>query len=148
MELTKGGIENFFSGYKTLEFQILKLEYEMYNLDQYGINAINYDSIKSSPTNQINRPVETQAISAIEIKTNYEKEINRYKKQILLIDKALELLPEFQRLLIIKKVIERKPYFTVCAELHISESYAKKVKRKAINNLFLLFSMNQNVENF
>ncbi len=140
MSLSKEEIENLFRDYKFIELQILKLEYQIDNSDSDNLKSMNYNGIKTSPTNSIPRPTENQAIHNIEVEERNSRLINKYKKLINIMDKSLELLPELQKGVIIKNIIEKKSFYVVCMELHISNSYAKKIKIKAVNNLLKYIS--------
>jgi DNA-directed RNA polymerase specialized sigma24 family protein len=74
-------------------------------------------------------------------KKQIDDEVFILSKRIKIIDDALASLPELQRRIIERRIIDGEPYFIVCAELHMGERGARKLKRKALQVLERIMQM-------
>lgn len=68
-------------------------------------------------------------------KKQIDDEVFILSKRIKIIDDAMSSLPEMQRRIIERRIIDGEPYFIVCGELHMGERGARKLKRKALQAL-------------
>ena len=100
-----------------------------------GLKGINYDGISTSPTNEIKSSVE-QSVLSIQEKVHFlERDIERLVVDIEKIDRALEALEEAERTVVIEKYINAKQWWQVASKVCYSESYARAIRRNAINKL-------------
>lgn len=65
-------------------------------------------------------------------KEELDEEIYLLGKRIKIIDDAMASLPELQRRIIQRRIIDRESSAVVCGELHMSESSTRQLKRKAL----------------
>ena len=100
-----------------------------------GLKGISYDGISTSPTNEIKSSVE-QSVLSIQEKVHFlERDIERLVVDIEKIDRALEALEEAERTVVIEKYINAKQWWQVASKVCYSESYARAIRRNAINKL-------------
>lgn len=71
----------------------------------------------------------------IKTKEQISEEIFLLEMRIKIIDEAMSALPELQKKVIERRVIDGEPYFIVCGELHMGERYARQLKKKALQTL-------------
>lgn len=131
-----------------IKTRICVLESELESIQVVGVSAIAYD-VKSSKTNKIDRPTENEAMKLSDRKAGVEKELFllRHKKDI--IDSALLCLNERERIVVVRRVIENYPFGYICNELHISESYAHRIKNlalKKLSRIIVIGGKNKNVK--
>lgn len=65
-------------------------------------------------------------------KEELAEEIYLLGKRIKIIDDAMASLPELQRKIVQRRMIDGEPFNRVCGEIHMSESGARQLQRKAI----------------
>lgn len=131
LSLTLKEVENFIKKYRKLKVRLKVLKDELDSIEETGVSAIKFNFTKNK-TNNINRPVEYQAIKNINNKKKLEKEIFIIKKQVHIIESVLECLDKLERQVIVNKLINNKNYNDISIKLSISEIYAKKLKRKSL----------------
>lgn len=68
-------------------------------------------------------------------KDQIEAEIFLLGKRIKIIDDAIGTLPELQRRVIERHIIDGEPYFVVCAEMYMGERGVRNLKKRAMLTL-------------
>lgn len=125
-------VENFIEMKPSLEVKLEILQRDLKTIEEIGVSAINYKLVPTKSSN-ISKPTEKQAIEkAGNTKQKIKRQINLIESKLDIIDKALGVLDSRERKVVTWKLIENKSYYQICADLSISEVYAKKIKRKAL----------------
>ena len=125
-------VEKIIRGYNSLKRRISILSKEIESLTETGISALSFSLSGKSKTNNISRPTEDNAIDNIDKKKEVKKELFVLKKQLEIIDEALNSLDNMERQVIKLKLIQKYSYEEIAEEINISVIYAKKLKRKAL----------------
>lgn len=125
-------VEKIIRGYNSLKRKINILSKEIESLTETGISALSFSLSGKSKTNNISRPTEDNAIDNIDKKKEVKKELFVLKKQLEIIDEALNSLDNMERQVIKLKLIQKYSYEEIAEEINISVIYAKKLKRKAL----------------
>lgn len=129
-------VEELLTNYKMIELSIKNLEQEIeYIKEDTEIKGISYDRISTSPTNEIKSIVESTVLGNIE-KTDYlEHIIKRNKIDLEKIDKALEVLEDVERIILIEKYINAKRWWQVGGIVKYGERHCKRIRTDAINKM-------------
>lgn len=131
-------VEELLSNYKMLVISIANMEQEIDHLNKEdGMSGIAYDSISTSPTNKFSSSTEDVALSNSEKIHYLEHSIERIKRQIESIDRAMKGLTEIERIIIKERYIEGRQWYVVAYKSDCSESTGKRYRRSAINKLII-----------
>lgn len=99
-----------------------------------GVRSPILDSIPNN-NNEISRVVENIAIKQAESKKTIKKQYEETRQVLEMIDLAIEALPELERDIIKARYIDNKSWYHIANELHISDSTARRRRRKAIKDI-------------
>lgn len=122
--------------YKMMKIRIENLTQDIeYIKEDVELKGISYDGISTSPTNEIKSIVENTVLSNVEKVEYLEHNIKREKSKIDKIDRALEGLEDIEKTVVIEKYINAKQWWQVASKVCYSESYARAIRRNAINKL-------------
>ena len=127
-------VEELLKNYNSIKLQIYIFKEELSSIENTGVSAINYD-FKSSPTNEIQRPTENEALYITQRKKQLEMKIFILEKKINIIDRALEHLEDTERDIITMRFIKNEPFYKICLEVHVSERWAREIRRRAITKI-------------
>lgn len=127
--------------YNKIKIQIEILKDNIRAIEIIGIPALKYDIINRNG-NGISDITGKQAIEYEEKKEKFKKRILVLEEQIIIIEKSRKVLSELENEIIEEVLIEHKPYYKVCESLHISEGYAKRVKKRALKKMLEVLENN------
>ncbi|MCQ4921873.1 hypothetical protein NE686_02135 [Tissierella carlieri] len=129
-------VEKLLYNYKMSEISIENMKEEIKRLEREdGLTAINYDSVKISPTFKISSSTESTMLSILEKIDYLRHSIERISEKLESIDRAMEGLNEVERLVIEKRYIEGLQWWQVAHLVKYSEVHSKRIRKKAINKL-------------
>ena len=129
-------VERLLSNYKMMKIGIINMEQEIEYLKQDdGVKGIGFDSISTSPTNQTSDIVANTVIARSEKIHYLERIIERNKKDIERLDRALEGLEEVERVVVIEKYVNAKQWWQVASEVRYGERHCRRLKTQAINKM-------------
>lgn len=117
---------------ESLEVKLLELQLEK---KEVGASAINYDSIKVSPTYKINDGVIDKHIELMQKIEDVEMQIEIKKRRVELMKKAINNLTYIQRKIIELKYFEKIKVSNICDNLHTTYKTVIKEKDKALKSL-------------
>lgn len=122
--------------YKMLQISIENMEQEIeYLKKEDGVSGISYDGINTSPTHKFSSVTEDAALSNREKIHYLERIIEKHRRTIESINRAMEGLTDIERKIIQEKYIEGKQWYVVAYDVNCSESTGKRYRRRAINKL-------------
>lgn len=117
------------------EIENLKLAIEEISIENDGVDAINYDGIKTSPTHKISRMIENLAISNINKKEWYKRELRKKVIELRKIDNALEVLDERSRKIIRMYYIDDFSMKDIAAKINLVIPYCSTLKQKGLKEI-------------
>ena len=110
--------------YNQTKIQIEILKEDIKTLQKTGYSPINYNYLITKEVEEIEKNKK--------YKLMVEQTIFLLERKLVIIDKAIETLDFLQQQIIKKRLIENESYYKICDDLHISERYARKLKKKAV----------------
>lgn len=128
-------VERIIREYKKKKARIDILREELESLEATGVSALNFDYRPEKYEIKKFKPTEDEAIKLNEIKDRLNKRILVLEKQIKIVEKSIDALSNIENEVIYNKLILGKPYWMVCADIHISERTAKRIKKSALEKL-------------
>lgn len=140
--------EDLLSNYKMIQISIENMQEEIeYLKKEDGMTGISYDGINTSPTHKFNSITEDTALSNSEKIYYLEHSIEKDKRLLERIDRAMKGLSEVERIILDQKYIEGKQWWQVAYEAGYSESHSKSIRRKAIKKLIMGIYGHKSYEN-
>jgi DNA-directed RNA polymerase specialized sigma subunit len=128
--------------YDYFKNSIAYLETNIIDIIETGL-GINYSKTKISKTNKFNSSIEI-AILQID-KLNIYENIKKMKNTINAIDKAMLVLNEIEKSIIIHRCIKNQYYYEFCYKICVSERTAKRLRKQALGKMSLIvFGIVQN----
>ena len=131
--------EEILKGYKHIEAFIKKTEEQLELKDKEELittlQAINYDSIKISPTFSINRSTETKALDRVEEEVELKIELYRNKKLKREIDRAINNLSTTHKELINLRYIECFDWMQIVERMNYEERQLRNKKNEAVKSI-------------
>jgi hypothetical protein len=98
--------------------------------------GVNYSKTKISKTNNFNSAIE---IAIIQIdKLNIYENIKRMENTVKAIDKALEVLTDIEKTIIVNRCIKNHYYYEFCYKIFVSERTAKRMRKLALNKMSII----------
>lgn len=128
-------VERIIREYKKKKARIDILREELESLEATGVSALNFDYRPEKYEIKMVKPTEDEALELNEIKDRVNKRILVLEKQIKIVEKSIDALSDIEKEVIYNKLILAKPYWMVCADIHISERTAKRIKKSALEKL-------------
>jgi len=128
-------VEEFLRQYKQMKVQVKIYENEISTYDITGVSSLNFDHVGITGQGNITSPTEQEALKRKEVIEKLAQKITILKSRICLIDLAIKALSDIEQKVVIRKIINQEPYYRMCGDLHISERYAKKIKKEAIEKI-------------
>lgn len=121
--------------YNTYKKQIEMYQIAILNLEPRGVSGLSFNN--TSIRNKYNNsdPTGNEAILLEEKKRQIENSISILENKIKILDLGLSTLAELDREVLILNFIKGKKFFQIAEQLHISEGYAKRIKKRAINKM-------------
>lgn len=103
--------------------------------NDYGIQGISYDGIATSPTHKFSSSVENTALSKSEKIHYLECQIENMQRDIDMVDRTLKGLTQLERDVVTEKYINSKQWWQVGSKVRFSESWCKKIRKRAIDKM-------------
>ena len=129
-------VEKMLSNYKMMKIGIINMEQEIEYLKQDdGVKGIGFDSISTSPTNQTSDIVANTVIARSEKIHYLERIIERNKKDIERLDRALDGLEGIEKTVVVERYINARQWWQVASVAKYSERHCKRIRTEAINKL-------------
>lgn len=125
-------VKKILEDYQEIKTRIQVLREDLESINRIGISAINFNG---GYEETVSKPTKIEAKKTAEYKIELENTISLLEKKIIIIDKAVEILPDNYKAFIKMKLIKKISYYQVCTQLHISERYARKIKKRAIQKI-------------
>lgn len=136
--MTYEQLQNKFRNYNNTLIHIAFLKEQINAIEITGIPAMSYE-FNITKKAYISDITMKQAIEYAEKKDNIRTTIKVLEQQIIILELVKKLLSPLEKTIIEEILIKHRPYVNVCDQLHISECYAKKIKKKALNKMLELF---------
>ena len=131
--------EEILKGYKHIEAFIKKTEEQLELKDKEELittlQAINYDSIKISPTFSINRSTETKALDRVEEEVELKVDLYMNKKIKKEIDRAINNLSQIHKDVISFRYIKRLSWLEISEKMNYEERQLRNKKNEAIKTI-------------
>lgn len=131
--------EKILYGYKDIEEFIENTEEKLKDLkfeeNTTTVGAINYDSIKVSPTFNISRMTERKALDKVEEETELKIELYRNKKLKKEIDKVINNLAPIHRDIIKYRYFERLQWLEITERVSYEERHLRNKKYEAVKSI-------------
>ena len=131
--------EEILKGYKHIEAFIKKTEEQLELKDKEELittlQAINYDSIKISPTFSINRSTETKALDRVEEEVELKVDLYMNKKIKKEIDRAISNLSQIHKDVISFRYIKRLSWLEISEKMNYEERQLRNKKNEAIKTI-------------
>ena len=131
--------EEILKGYKHIEAFIKKTEEQLELKDKEELittlQAINYDSIKISPTFSINRSTETKALDRVEEEVELKVDLYMNKKIKKEIDRAINNLSQIHKDVIGFRYIKRLSWLEISEKMNYEERQLRNKKNEAIKTI-------------
>lgn len=124
--------------YKMFQISIKNMEQEIeYLKKEDGVSGISYDGINTSPTHKFSSLTEDAALSNREKIHYLERIIEKHRRTIESINRAMEGLSEVERIILEQKYIEGKQWWQVGSVVKYSERHCKRIRTEAVNKLIV-----------
>ncbi|OZV10776.1 hypothetical protein CIW83_18325 [Tissierella sp. P1] len=124
--------------YKMFEISIENMEQEIEYLEKEdGMTGISYDGISTSPTHKFSSITEDAALSNSEKIQFLQRNIERNRRQLEKIDRAMMGLSEVERIILEQKYIEGKQWWQVAHKAGYSERQCRNIRKDAINKMII-----------
>jgi hypothetical protein len=121
--------------YEALQAGIDNLKQTIDDIAEEGM-GINYDKDPAGPTNKFNSIVENAAVKID--KLNIGHRIRVMQNIVNNIDKALAILTDIEKNVIVNRCVKGKYYYQFCYEICVSERTAKRIKKEALNKMVIV----------
>ena len=131
--------EELVKEYKQMQVKVKIYEDEIESIEVVGLSSIDFEAMAITANGRISKPTENEAIGIAEKKSKMEKAMYIMRKRIKLVDLAISSLAELEKEVVVRKLIESQPYYRICGDLHISERYAKQIKKQALLKMLKAF---------
>lgn len=125
-------IEEWLEDYNSMKSRIEFLNEYIEDLAEAGM-GISYDKDTVSPTNKFSSVTENAVIKMD--KHNILGDIKRLQNTVNAVDKALASLTDIEREVIVNRCIDRKYYYQFCYKVGASERTAKRIKKRALEQM-------------
>ena len=99
------------------------------------VGAINYDSIKISPTFNINRVMENKAVDRVDDAIELQIELYRNKKLIKDIDQCINNLSPTHREIIKYRYMEGLQWLDIASKMNYEERQLRTKKNEAVKSI-------------
>jgi len=127
-----------YRNYNKTKIHIEVLKESISGIEITGIPAMSYD-FNINNNSYVSDITPKQAMEYAEKKDNIKKTIKVLENQIIILDLAKKILSCLENTIIEEILIKHRPYVNVCDQLHISECYAKKIKKRALKKMLEVF---------
>ena len=129
-------VERLLYNYKMLKISIENLEEDIKLIEEdSGVKGISYDGVISSKTNKTSDIVADTMLSKAEKIHYLNRTIDKNKRDIESIDKAMEGLTEVEKTIVVEKYINSKQWWEVAGIVCYGERWCKDLRTRAINKL-------------
>jgi DNA-directed RNA polymerase specialized sigma subunit len=124
--------------YKMFQISVENMQMEIEYLEKEdSLKGLNYDNISTSPTHKINSITEDIALSVSEKIHFLEHNINRNKRILERIDRAMCGLTRKERTMLELRYIEGMRWESIVSETNYSERHCRRIRSMAINKMIV-----------
>lgn len=132
---SKQQIVEWLKEYEAIKAGIENLEQTVEDIAEEGM-AINYDKEPTGSTNKFNSIVEN-AVIRID-KLDIERRLKVMANIINNIDRALNVLTDIEREVIINRYVKGEYYYQFCYKINVSERTARRIKEEALKKMIIV----------
>lgn len=128
--------ESLLYNYQMYKISIDNIEKEIeYLKEEDGSKGLAYDGITTGKTNKTTSITEDTALGVMEKIEYLERIIERNKRKVESVDRALDGLARNERIVVMQKYILGKQWWQVGAEACFSERHCKRIRSEAIRKM-------------
>lgn len=138
-------IEILLENYNTLKVNVENMKLELKEIEnESGLRAITYEQECVSKTNKITSITEETAIKNIEYSDLLKRRLDITESKLKRIDNALNQLDDLEREIVVRRDIEREPWYTITCDMAWSPRTVSRMRRKALDKLVVcMYGMTQ-----